>query len=304
MASPASQRTELEPGCRGVLEAMLAAGGPPQHEVPIEDVRRAHERETPLLCGPGEEVFRVVDETVEGPAGPIPVRRYLPGPDPAPRVAYLHGGGWAVGSIDSFDAPCRALANASGCEIASIGYRRAPEAPFPAPLDDCLAAAGGLEAVAVAGDSAGGNLAAVVARRLKELMAFQLLIYPVTDVACDTGSFREFGDGWGLSALGMRRYWSVYLGGADGRRPDCSPLRASVADLRGCPAAHVITAGCDVLRDEGEAYARRLADAGVPVTHERVPGVLHGFWRWTARTELARRTIASAGDALRAALSG
>src|SRR5215207_2507791 len=328
---------------------MEAAEGPPPHLVPIAQARAAHDRESALLSGPGEEVAEVRDVEAPGPGGPIPVRLFRPlaaraaGGPPAegapneggaaaggataggaiPLVAYLHGGGWVLGTLDAFDPVCRALANGSGAIVASIGYRLAPEHPFPAAADDARAAVRWLAAHAqrlgadparlgIAGDSAGGNLAAVTARRLRDdersgdkavspRLRFQALVYPVCDSALDTPSYRDNGSGFGLSGESMKRYWELYLGGADGRDPDTSPLRA--ADLAGLPPAFVLTVRDDVLRDEGEFYARALEAAGVPVTLRRYDGAVHGFFRWLAKAAIARRAVAETGAALRAGLA-
>lgn len=264
----------------------------PAHLVPVEQVRAAHDQQTERLSGPGEEVAEVVDTEAAG----VPVRIYRPAPD-APVVAYFHGGGWVCGSIDSFDTACRALANASGCAIASVDYRLAPEAPFPAPLEDCLAATRALDAVGVAGDSAGGNLAAVVARRLRDRIRFQLLVYPVLDAGCNTPSFADFGEDYGLTAACMRRFWNIYTDGHDGMEPDLSPLRAD--DVGDVPPGLVILASHDPLRDEGRIYAER---AGLEVLE--MPGTAHGFWRWLAVTPRSREAIDAAGSALARALAG
>ena len=159
--------------------------------------------------------------------------------------------------------------------------------------------------MAIAGDSAGGNLATVTARRLRDdgapVLRFQALIYPVCDSALNTPSYRESATGFGLSSESMKRYWELYLDGADGRNPDASPLQAD--DLAGLPPAFVLTVRDDVLRDEAEAYARALEAAGVPVTLRRYDGAVHGFFRWLAKAELARRAVAETGAALRAALA-
>ncbi len=299
---------ELHPHARAFVE--LTAGSPPLDEQDVDAAREQLRGVVPHTGAPAE-LADVRDATVPGPAGPIPIRHYRPSTAPGlPVVVYLHGGGWAVGSIDSYDTACRALANAAGHAVASVGYRLAPEHPFPAGLDDALAAtrwamarAGGPDRVAVAGDSAGGNLAAVAARRLRDegmTPAFQALVYPVCDAACSTPSYREFDAGYGLSAADMRRWWNLYVDGTGGLDPDASPLRA--ADLAGLPAAWILIAGCDVLRDEGEAYAGRLAEAGVPVQVVRYEGYAHGFWRWLARCAGAREAIEEAGTALRQAL--
>jgi acetyl esterase len=339
----------LDPEIQAIVDRLEAAPGPPAHLLPIAIARAAHARETAAMSGPGEVVAEVRDIAAPGPAGPIPVRLFRPlsaregggsagavgrtggaadsaggagggAADSAggtlPLVAYLHGGGWVVGTIEAFDPLCRALANASGALVASIGYRLAPEHPFPAAPDDARAAvrwlaanAGELGAdparIGIAGDSAGGNLAAVTARRLRDEggppLRFQALVYPACDSALNTLSYRQNGSGFGLSPESMRRYWELYLGGADGRHPDASPLQAD--DLAGLPPAYVLTVRHDVLCDEGEAYARALAAAGVPVTLSRYDGAVHGFIRWLAKAELARRAVAELGAALRGGLS-
>ena len=297
----------LEPGIQKILDGMNALEGPPAHEVPVEQARAGHEQETEQLGGPGEEVGAVRDVEIAGAAGPIPVRIYEPLAPAAGVIAYFHGGGWVVGSIESFDTSCRALANASGAIVGSVGYRLAPEHPFPAALEDCVAATKGLadlqagEPIAVAGDSAGGNLAIAVARRLRDRVRVQALIYPVADAGLNTPSMRDFKERYGLTAAGLQRYWNLYLDGADGFPPDASPLRAG--DLAGLPPTFVLTAEFDVLRDEGEALVQKLREAGVDVTHRRYDGVIHGFWRWMKATPKTREAIDEVGAALRRELA-
>lgn len=302
----------FDPEIKVVLDGMLAAGGPPAHEVPVDQLRAGHEKETELSSGPGEAVAEVSDITVPGPAGDVPVRVFRPDRDgPLPVVAYFHGGGWVVGSVDSFDPVCRALANASGAIIVSVGYRLAPEHTFPAALEDCVAVTrwlagqagelGGDPArLAVAGDSAGGTLALGVARHLRDAVRFQALIYPVCDAGFDTPSYSEFGERHGLTSLGMQRFWSLYLDGADGGDPDASPLRAE--DLGGLAPAFVLTAEYDVLRDEGEAMVEALRAAGVEVAHRRYEGTIHGFWRWLAKARITHVAVSEVGAALSRAL--
>jgi acetyl esterase len=282
--------------------------------VPIAQARAAHALETEHLAGRGPAVAGVRDLAVEGPGGPVALRAYRPaGEGPLGVVAYLHGGGWMLGDLESCDAVCRALARAAGALVVQVDYRLAPEHGFPAGLEDAIAAlrwlgeragelGGDPARLAVAGDSAGANLATVAARRLRGEVALrhQALIYPVCDAGLNTPSFREFATGHGLSAAGMRRFWAVYLDGADGLEPDASPLRAP--DLAGMPAAYVLTAEEDVLRDEGEAYAEALRAAGVPVTLRRWPGTIHGFWRWQRASAVARAAVAEVGAAVGAAL--
>jgi acetyl esterase len=288
----------LDPDVAGIIAGMNAlAGG--ADEVPIEQARAGHEQETNVLAGRGEEVGAIEDVELAG----VPVRIYTPLEPRGGTVAYFHGGGWVVGSIDSFDTACRALANASGATLVSVGYRLAPEHPFPAGLGDCVAVTRTLDApLAVAGDSAGGNLAIAVARRLRDTITGTALIYPVTDAGLNTPSMRDFKERYGLTAAGLERYWNLYLDGADGFQADASPLRAG--DLEGLPPTYVLTAEFDVLRDEGEAFVKKLEAAGVDVTHRRFDGTIHGFWRWMAATPKTREAIDEVGAWLAGALTG
>ncbi len=302
---------ELHPEIAAVLAEMTVdeEDAPP----PVADARAQMEREALALCGPGEPVASVRELAVPGPAGEIPVRVYRPeGEGALPVLAHFHGGGWVLGSLDTHDALCRALANASGAIVAAVDYRLAPEHPFPAALEDCVAATAWLaeragelggdpRRLAVVGDSAGGNLAAGVARRLRDRVAFQVLVYPVADGSLGTASFADFAQGWGLTAEGMTAFWRLYLDGASAEDPDLSPVRAP--DLAGAPPALVLTADHDVLRDEGVAYADALRAAGVPVEHREYAGTIHGFWRWLARTGLAREAVDDVAAALRRALA-
>jgi acetyl esterase len=306
------------------IAAVLAEQAAEPPAVTVAAVRAAHDRATPGLCGPGVAVAAVDDRAVPAGGRGVPVRVYEPqaerplagpaeGVRPArlPVIVYLHGGGWMLGTLDSVDAVCRGLAQAAQALVVSVDYRLAPEHPFPAALEDALAVAGWLAGhaeewggdprrLAVAGDSAGGNLAAVVARRLRDRVAFQLLVYPAVDARAGTPSYDAFAEGWGLTATGMREMWASYAAGAAPEDPDLSPAGA---DLAGCPPAWVLVAEADVLRDEGEAYARRLQAAGVPVALVRPAGTAHGFWRWQARSRLAREAVQEAGEAIRAALA-
>jgi acetyl esterase len=305
----------LAPDILAVVRAAEESGGPA--EPTVAELRAAHDREAPALAGPGPRLASVADLVIPGPHGWIPLRAYAAVAARAlPVVAYLHGGGWTVGSIASFDAVARELAVASGALVVSVGYRLAPEHPFPVPVDEAAAALRWLAAnagslggdgarLAVAGDSAGANLAAVAARRLRDEggppLRMQALVYPVCDATLDTPSAARFAQGFGFTAAAMRRYWGLYLRGADGGQPDASPLRAD--DLSGLPPAFVATAAADVLRDEGEAYGAALRAAGVRAAIRRYPGTVHGFWRWLARSKASRRAVGEVGAALRAAIS-
>jgi acetyl esterase len=226
----------------------------------------------------------------------------------------MHGGGWAIGSVETHDEFCRALTHGSGATILSVEYRLAPEHPFPAALDDCdtawywlRSAADDLdldfERVALAGDSAGGALAAGLALRLRDRREpparLQALMYPCLDPALERGSASEFADGFRLTRSNMRWFWRAYL---DGAEPTAQAAPALADDLSGLPPALVVTASHDVLRDEGEAYAARLEAAGVPTELVRVEGTLHGFLRF-AEWPAAQETRALLCDRLRAALT-
>ena len=265
---------------------------------------------------PAEPVARVEDRTLPGPAGGIPVRVYRPeAAGTPPALVYFHGGGWVMCNLDTHDGSVRKLANASGCLVVSVDYRLAPEHPFPAALEDCYAATRWVAAharslgarpgpLAVAGDSAGGNLAAAVALLARERggpeLALQLLVYPITDCDLDRPSYRENGEGFLLTRDATAWFWEQYVPDAAARR---NPLAAPMAaeDLSGLPPACVITAEYDPLRDEAEAYAARLREAGVPVTCTRYPGMIHGFLAYADFVDGGRRAVAEAGAALREA---
>jgi acetyl esterase len=308
----------LRPEIQTLLDQMDAWDRPPLEEQSVEQARAFHLQDAAVLNGPAVPVAAVEDQLVPGPAGELPVRVYTPeGEPPFPVVVWFHGGGWVVGTLDTYDPLCRALAAAVPAVVVSVGYRLAPEHRWPAAAEDAYAATlwasrnaarlGGVQhRLAVAGDSAGGNLAAVVALGARDRggpqVAFQLLVYPVLDATAETASWREHAEGFHLTAAGMRWYWAHYLGQADGAAPDASPLRAAFAGR--LPPALVIGAEHDILRDEGEAYATRLAEAGVAATATRYPGVVHGFFRWRAVTPVADTALEEAATALRWALAG
>jgi acetyl esterase len=307
----------LLPEIKALLDQMGAWDRPPLEEQSVEQARAFHIQDAAVLNGPAAAVAGVEDQMVPGPAGELPLRVYTPeGEPPFPVVVWFHGGGWVVGTLDTYDPLCRALAAAVPAVVVSAGYRLAPEHRWPAAVEDAYAATlwasrnaarlgGAQHRLAVAGDSAGGNLAAVVALGARDrggpAIAFQLLVYPVLDATAETASWHEFAAGFHLTAAGMRWYWAHYLGPADGAAPDASPARA--AFLGGLPPALVIGAEHDILRDEGEAYAARLAEAGVAATASRHPGVVHGFLRWRAVTPAADTALQEAAAALRSALT-
>jgi len=283
----------LHPEARALLEMMDAQGAPPLETQDPVEARSARLEPMKLLGGEPDALARVENLFSPGPAGDIPLRLYATdhvGLRPA--LVYFHGGGFVFGNLDTHDAVCRAIAKASGAVVVAVDYRLAPEHKFPAAVDDSYAATKwvaanaerlGIDAhrIAVGGDSAGGNLATVIALRCRDAggpaLAAQVLIYPVTDVSTfETGSHRELAEGYFLTRAAMEWFTGHYLASADHKRhPEVSPLLAP--NLSGLPPALIITAEFDPLRDEGEAYARRIQQAGVPVTVTRYPGMIHGF---------------------------
>jgi acetyl esterase len=303
----------LDPQAKMVLDALASVGLPDPWSIGAAEFRaRAQELRAPA---PEIPVARVEGRSVHGPGGPIALRLCWPlgAPSgPLPALVYFHGGGWVIGDLESHDNTCRELANAARCLVASVDYRLAPEARYPAAADDCAtatrwvvehAAELGVDPgrIAVGGDSAGGNLAAVVALRARDdggpALVHQLLVYPVTDCAFDTPSYRENAEGYFLTREMMRWFWHQYLEKPEqGAEPGASPLRA--ATLSGLAPATVITAEYDPLRDEGEAYARRLQRDGVAVTLTRYDGMFHGFFGMGLAIERARAAVAQAATEL------
>jgi acetyl esterase len=302
---PGDPVTALAPDVAALLATLNGAF--PDLGGTVTDARDARARFDALRRPPEvpTPVGDVRDDTVPGPAGPIPVRRYAPpaAPPPGtPPVVFVHGGGWVLGGLDSHDELVRKLVARSGLAAVAVDYRRAPEHPFPAPLDDAVAAIAHVAGehggpVVAAGDSAGANLVAAAALRGAPIAA-QVLLYPVADAGCDTPSFAANATGYYLTAAHLRWFWAQYAPDpAVAAGPLASPLRAP--SLAGLPPAHVVTAELDPLRDEGEAYAERLAAAGVPVRAQRYAGAFHGFLAFDAQLDVARRGQADVAEALR-----
>lgn len=305
----------LDPQVQVVLDHMKKQGVPPLHALSVEDARKIN---LSSMAAEPDQVWRIDDLTIPGPVDVIPVRVYTPQSEaPLPVIVYYHGGGWVVGGLDAADVLCRQLANGANSMVVSVDYRLAPEHPFPAPVEDAYAAAAWVaqnavalgadpNRIAVGGDSAGGNLAAVVAMMARDrgapFIKFQLLVNPVTHYAFDTDSYRDNGEGFGLTADTMRWFWGHYLANEqDGRHPYASPILA--ADLSGLPPTLMLTAEFDPLRDEGEAYAEKLRAAGVPVEMKRYEGMVHGFILQTGAYDQGRKAVEHAVSALRKALS-
>jgi acetyl esterase/lipase len=303
----------LHPQCKAFLDQLASMGGTPLHEMAPSEARAM--ALPPDLAGPKQPIHRVADRTVPGPAGRLPIRVYTPTPASGlPGLVYFHGGGFVLGTLDSADRVCRDLAHLAGRVVVSVDYRLAPEHPFPAAVDDAVAAtqyvienAGefGIDArqVAVGGESAGGNLAAVTALRCRgsvtPSLAFQLLVYPQVDFADESPSMREYAAGHFITSDMLAYFDRHYLGASPNRRqPDVSPL---AADLSGLPPAFVLTAECDPLRDQGEAYARKLEQAGVPVRTKRYEGMIHPFFSLAGIIAGGRTAITDAASALKEA---
>jgi acetyl esterase len=302
----------LEPALR--LYAERAAAGTPAWEQSLAELRAGPEAEAAEIWGDADPLAEVTDRIVAGADGPMRVRVYRPHAEgPLPGLVWYHGGGWVVGSIESHDLLCRAVAARTPCCVVAVDYRLAPEHPFPAAITDAwhgllwthqAAPDLGIDTtrLAVGGDSAGGNLAAVAALRAHAegvRLALQVLVYPVTDADFDSESYLAHERGLNLSREKMQWYWGAYLAGGDALHPDASPLRAE--DLSGVAPALVQIAEYDPLRSEAERYAARLAAAGVPVTATRYNGTIHGFIRMPALTPSADRAITELTAALASA---
>jgi acetyl esterase len=283
----------LDSATKALLEQMAAAGGKPLHESSPEEARELG-KAIAAMAGPSPVMGRVEDLDVPGPDGDVPVRVIVPRQGARGVVVYLLGGGWVIGSIDEYEILARKLAERTSCAVVLVEYRLAPEHRYPAAVSDSWAGLQWADAhradiagradvpLIVAGDSAGGNLAAVMAQRARDRggpdIALQVLVYPVTDADFETPSYRDPENALILTREAMVWFWDHYLPDASRRaEPDASPLRAD--SLAGLPPAVVLTAEHDVLRDEGEAYAKRLEEAGVPVDFRRHAGQTHGFFQ-------------------------
>jgi acetyl esterase len=296
----------LDPQVEAYLEAV--AGLPLYYTMSPSEARETHRAGVAQTGGPVEEVEAVEDRALPRPGGQVPVRIYTPAGAGPGTFVFFHGGGWTVGDLDTHDRLCRAVASRAACRLVAVDYRRGPEEPYPAAVVDAWAAAAwaihtATGPVAVGGDSSGGNLAAVVALRARDRsfpLALQALLYPALDPTMDTGSHRELAEGYGLTRESMRWYWSNYLGAADPSDPEAAPLLAR--DVSGVAPAFVTTAEYDPLRDEGEAYAERLREAGVPVELRRYEGLIHGFYTLGGVLDATAGAIDDLAAALRRAL--
>ena len=308
---------KLHPHAQLVCDLIVASGRPPIETLSPAEARKAYLASKAILQPDPEPVAEVLALEATGPAGPIPLRLYRgKGADKGraqPALIYFHGGGWVIGDLESHDQLCRAFANAVPCVVVAVDYRLAPEHKFPAAAEDAIAAtrwiAGNAERLgiaagrlAVGGDSAGGNLATVVSLDARDRsgprLAFQLLIYPSTDMRMGWPSLERHAQQLPLTRAAMNWFIAHYLRSGDDKADwRASPLTA--ASLEGLPPALVITAGFDPLSDEGEAYAEALRKAGVPARHERFEGQIHGFAAMGRIVADAGRAIAMGAEALR-----
>ncbi len=311
----------LHPEFEAMLNELAALGGPQLIDLPPSEGREMYRAMQPM--DESIEVGAIANRSIDGPGGKIPLRIYTPSSPPEhgdlyPVFVYFHGGGWVIGDLDTSDSACRDVCNLANCVVVSVDYRLAPEHRYPAAADDCYAATCWVaehatelgtddSRLAVGGDSAGANLAAVVSQMSRDkaapAIAFQLLIYPVTDAASDTLSYQENAEGYLLTAASMDWFWTHYIPEPENRfEPYASPARAD--DLSGLPPALVLTAEFDPLRDEGEAYAELLRQAGVSVEHVRYDGLIHGFFHMSRMLPSARPGMEKACAALKQAFYG
>jgi acetyl esterase len=298
----------MHPQVKALLDELIGAGRPSSRTLPLPDGRRNFDELFASLSATDATV-RTRDVSVPGPGGDIPLRLYEPaGEPPFPVALFFHGGGWVFGGVDAYDGTCRLLAAASGIAVAFVGYRLAPEHPFPAAVDDAEAVLdwarrAGAEAgrVAFVGDSSGATIALAATLRARDrgdpLPRALVLAYPALDPAMSSDSYREFADDDFLSRAEMEWYWAQYLG-PDGDAGDSLAAPANARDLAGLPPTTLIVAGDDVLRDEGEANAERLRLAGVAVTARRYDGMPHGFLVMTRPLDDARVALRDAAAAL------
>ena len=309
----------LDRHAKRLLDMISAGRGEIAAQPTADSLRRSMLRLAEVADARRVPIGAVEERTVPGSAEAIPMRVYTPvelRAGPSPCIVYFHGGTGVFCGIATHDGLCRLLANSSGCRVISIDYRLAPEHPFPAGIEDAMSATAWIvenaatldidpARLVVAGDSAGGTIAAVLCQIYAQTgapqIALQLLLCPVTDLADETESRRTFAQGYFIERSTLAWAKEAYCGGADYFDPRISPLRAP--SLAGLPPAHIHTAEFDPMRDEGEAYARRLADAGVPVRYERHDGMIHHFYCMAGAIPQARNIVASIGASVREALS-
>jgi acetyl esterase len=310
----------LDPQAQDVIDLVIKSGRPAYHTLSPNDARQLFRETRPASTPTPPEIGAVRNLAADGPGGAIPLRVYRPAGvaagAPLPGLVYFHGGGWVIGDLDTHDVQCRQLTAEAGITVVAVDYRLAPEHKFPAALDDAWAATRwvvahgselGIDArrLAVAGDSAGGNLAAVVALLARDAggpaISLQVLVYPVTDLGAESQSYSDFAEGYMLTRESMRWFTNHYLKSPiEARDWRASPIHA--ASLAGLPPALVVTAGYDPLRDEGAAYAARLTEAGVRVDYVCYGGMIHGFMPMGRLIDTGNRALSHVAATLRQAL--
>jgi acetyl esterase len=310
----------LDPVLKAFLDQVASLGGPKTWEMTPSEAREAFAG-LMQLAGPKDiPIGKVTNIAIPAAHGEIAARSYAPvaaSSEPLPTLVFFHGGGWVIGNIDTHDGLCRMIANGSGCRVISVEYRLSPESKFPGPVEDALdalewveknAAQLGVDAnrLAVGGDSAGGDLAAVAAQVAKgkggPKLTYQLLLFPVTQIGAETTSLREYAEGYFLERKTLDWFYAHYLPtNADRKNPRISPLHAE--DVSGLPPAYVMLAGFDPLHDEGLAYAEKLRAAGVAVTVADYPDMVHDFIYLQSVLPQASEALNAAAKALKDALS-
>lgn len=306
----------LNPQLKAYLDSLEALGAPPLHTVPIAAARKMYDKGAELTRGTPPEPAAIEAISLPGPEGMLDARVYRPSEKSGlPILVFFHGGGFTVGSLDSHDSVCRALCVEAHCLVLSVDYRLAPEHKYPAAVEDAWAATcwavnnartlgGDPDRVAVGGDSAGGNLAAVVCLMAREAndpqLSYQLLIYPGIDMTCSLPSHTAFADGYRLTRELITWFYQAYFSTDDDvTHWQASPINAH--SLAGLPPAYILSAGYDPLQDENKSYAYKLEGAGVPVTYRHYDDMIHGFYTMPGALDRAREAISDSARALRAA---
>lgn len=309
---------DLDPGAAEVITRVREAGFPPWHTFEAEEARRAYRQRAAMLAGTPTPVDSVIEHMIDGPGGPLRLKVIHPGGEEMlPILVYIHGGGWTLGDVDTFEEVCRRYAVQAGCLVVTPDYRLAPEHPYPAALDDAHATVewvlsnassigGDAQRVAIGGDSAGGNIAAGLCLRFRDLggpnLVAQLLIYPALRARFDTDSYERNASGYLLTRDDCRWFWSNYLGTASAEDPYACPGESP--DLTRLPPAILITAGFDPLCDEGREFGASLRASGVQVLEIHFDGQVHGFVALPVELAQGRDAVRRSGDALRVLFDG
>jgi len=311
----------LDPELQAVTDAAAALGSPHAADVPLDALRAGYVMGSQMQGVADVACDKIEDFDIPGPVSAIPARLYVPagtGDAATPGMIFIHGGGFMIGDLDSHDSLCRQLANHGGCRVIAIDYRLAPEHKFPASVDDAIAASTWIcknaaqfnidaDRIAIGGDSAGGNLSAVVSNHFSQnngpKLAFQLLIYPATNRTVETDSLRDLKEGVTLDEKILDYFNDGYFGGVDADPSDPRISPALATSHQGVPPAHIITAEYDPLRDEGHAYYEILKAAGVQVSYQCYPGMMHNFVQQTGVVTNARLAVEEIAGIMKKALA-